>query len=96
MNYLNLLWGLYRLKRNTTKSRNQIAVLQKKKLRKMLRYAYKHSPYYSMRFAENGISDKNINDAPISQFTTIDKAALIKHFDEISTQSNYHLVRDLL
>ena len=88
MNYLKLLCDLCSFKRNTTKSREQIEALQRKKLRKILKYAYKHSPYYSRRFRENGINDKNIATAPISQFPTIDKAALIKHFDEIVTTSD--------
>lgn len=88
MNYLKLLYDLYRLKRNTAKSKEQIKSLQKKKLRKILKYAYDHSPYYSKMFTENGINDKNINTVPISKFPTMDKTALIEHFNEIVTVSD--------
>lgn len=88
MNYLKLLWDLYSLKKNTTKSREQIRELQEKKLRKMLKYAYNHSPYYLKSFLENGINEKNIDTAPLSQFPTIDKTALLEHFDEIVTVSD--------
>ncbi len=88
MNYLKLLWDLCSLKRNVHKSREQIKALQEKKLRKILKYAYNHSPYYAKIFRENGIDDKNINTAPISKFPTIGKATLLEHFNEIVTASD--------
>ncbi|MCH5186162.1 MAG: phenylacetate--CoA ligase family protein, partial [Oscillospiraceae bacterium] len=88
MNYLKLLCDLHSLKKNTSKSWEEIQILQRKKLRKMLKYAYKHSPYYSKRFAENGINDKNISTVPITGFPTTDKTDFIKHFDEIVTAAD--------
>ena len=40
MNYFRLLWNLYQQKQNIKKSRQQIELLQKRKLVKILRYAY--------------------------------------------------------
>lgn len=88
MNYLKLLYDLYCLKRNTKKSRKQIKALQEKKLRKILKYAYNHSPYYARTFCETGIDDKNIETAPISKFPATDKSTLLEHFDEIVTVSD--------
>ncbi|MDE6580696.1 MAG: phenylacetate--CoA ligase family protein, partial [Ruminiclostridium sp.] len=85
MNYLKLLWDLYRLKSNTTKTPAQIQRLQEKKLRKMLSYAYCHSNYYRQSFKQAGINEKNIMTAPLSVFPTIDKSQLLKHFDELVT-----------
>jgi len=88
MNYLKLLWDLHSMKRNVHKSREQIKALQEKKLRRILKYAFSHSPYYAMTFAHNGINDKNIDTAPLSQFPVTDKSILLKHFDEIVTASD--------
>ncbi len=88
MNYLKLLWDLYRLKSNTTKTPAQIQRLQEQKLRKMLSYAYCHSNYYRQSFKQAGITEKNIRTAPLSAFPTIDKQQLLKHFDELVTVSD--------
>lgn len=45
MNYFNLLWNLYQLKRNTGMRREQLITLQEKKLRELLVYAYDNSTY---------------------------------------------------
>jgi phenylacetate-CoA ligase len=88
MKYLNLLWDLYKLKRNTTKTKEQIKTLQNKKLRRLLEYAYDHSAYYRRTFEEAGISRDQIHELPLSSFPTIDKALFMEHFDELLTVSD--------
>lgn len=85
MEYLKLLWDLYRLKRNTVKTRNQMKNLQNKKLRKLLEYAYENSKYYRRTFEEAGITREQISTLPISAFPTIDKGLLMEHFDDLVT-----------
>lgn len=85
MNYFRLLWNLYQQKQNTPKSRQQIEILQKKKLHKMLRYAYTHSPYYRKAFEAVGITADNIADTPLDRFPTLNKELLMTHFDELVT-----------
>ena len=85
MNYLKLLINLYKLKRNTGKTREQIKTLQEKKLRRLLKYAYANSPYYHKTFSQNGISEENISTLPISAFPVMDKSSLLNHFDELVT-----------
>lgn len=85
MNYLKLLWDLYRLKSNAKKSPAQIQKLQERKLRKMLSFAYSHSVYYRQAFKRAGITGSNIKSAPLSAFPTTDKPQLLKHFDELVT-----------
>lgn len=65
VNYFNLLWNLYQQKRNTKKTKQQIESLQKRKLHKMLRYAYEHSPYYRGAFEAAGITADNIEKTPL-------------------------------
>lgn len=85
MGYIQLLWDLYRLKKNVTKNEEQLKALQEKKLRKLLRYAYQNSAYYRMTFMHAGISEKNIDHAPLSQFPVIDKEILMKNYDKLVT-----------
>ncbi|MCH5343223.1 MAG: phenylacetate--CoA ligase family protein [Acetatifactor sp.] len=85
MNYFRLLWNLYQLKQNTKKSRQQIELLQKKKLEKILKFAYKHSPYYRKVFETAGIKAEAITQTPLSEFPTLNKEQLIEHFDDLVT-----------
>lgn len=73
MNYLNLLWNLYQLKRNTGRGREDIKRLREKKLRKLLAYAYGHSTYYHRVFEAAGITGKQIAMMPLSAFPVLDK-----------------------
>ena len=77
MNYFRLLWNLYQQKQNTGKSRQQVEMLQKRKLEKILRYAYEHSPYYRKAFEAAGIHAETIVRTPLDQFPTLDKEKLI-------------------
>ena len=88
MNNFRLLWELYQQKRNTNKTREQIALLQKRKLEKLLRYAHKHSPYYRRTFEAAGITADNIAGTPLSKFPTLNKKLLMAHFDELVTDSS--------
>lgn len=88
MNYLSLLWDLYQLKRNNGKTREQMEALQNKKLRKILKHAYRHSKYYHRTFQEASITEENIDKLPLSRFPVMDKAILMEHFDELVTVSN--------
>jgi phenylacetate-CoA ligase len=85
MNTLEILFHVAVLQRNVHKTRKEIKKLQEKKLRKILHYAYEHSPYYRKAFESHGICREDIDKRPLSDFPTIDKAELIQNFDEIVT-----------
>lgn len=88
MNYFKLLWDLYTLKRNERKTPGQIKQIQEQKLRKMLAYAYEHSTYYRKAFEHAGITAETVASTPLAAFPTLDKAALLTHFDELITVSD--------
>ncbi|MCH5268570.1 MAG: phenylacetate--CoA ligase family protein [Lachnospiraceae bacterium] len=88
MGRLHLLWNLYQLKRNEHKSREQIRILQDKKLRKLLYHAYDHSTYYRRTFEQAGITREQIKSLPLSAFPAIDKKILMEYFDEIVTKKD--------
>lgn len=88
MEYFKLLWDLYKLKRNTIKTKEQIKNLQNKRLRKLLEYAYENSKYYRRTFEEAGITREQIYSLPISAFPTIDKELLMEHFNDLVTNDD--------
>ncbi len=67
------------------KSKSEIAELQNRKLRKMLRYAYQHSVYYRNSFEQAGIREKDLDVMPLSGFPSINKEMFLSHFDELVT-----------
>ncbi|MBD5519584.1 MAG: phenylacetate--CoA ligase family protein [Lachnospiraceae bacterium] len=85
MNYFRLLWNLYRQKRNAGRRKEQIERLQKKKLEKLLLFAYEYSPYYRKVFEAKGIFPENIRRTPLENFPVLDKGILMEHFDELVT-----------
>lgn len=85
MGYVNVLWNLYKMTRNTKKTRQEIVKLQEKKWRRMVRHAYDASPYYRQTFEAAGITAGNIDSLPLSAFPTIDKAGFMEHFDQLVT-----------
>lgn len=85
MNYASVLWNLFKLKQNTSMTREQMLNLQKEKLRNLLRYAYDNSAYYRRTFEKCGITRENLDATPLSAFPTIDKQTLLEYFDELVT-----------
>lgn len=88
MNYLKTLTDLYRLKKNMKLSAEKMRSLQNGKLRKLLRFAWEHSSYYRAVFERAGITEEQLDTLPLSCFPTIDKQALLEHFDELVTVSD--------
>ncbi len=76
---------LFRLVRNTKKTRRQLEKKQNRKLYQILMYAYEHSEYYRRVFEENGIFRNNLKSTPMEKFPTLDKDTLMAHFDELVT-----------
>lgn len=85
MNYVNLLWNLFQLKKNAGKNRVEMKKLQERKLRELLTYAFDNSAYYNRVFEEAGITRKQIPFMPLSTFPVLDKELLMEHFDELVT-----------
>lgn len=85
MNYLTLLKGLWKMKRQKEYSRQQMLALQEERLRQILVHAYQHSPYYRQVFWEAGITDENIREKDITEFPAINKKVFMEHFDSLVT-----------
>jgi len=70
------------------KSRVELEVLQLKKLRRLLRYAYKNVPYYKRVFDEQGLSPQSIHSLEdFRQVSFLTKEAIREHKDEIVSKT---------
>lgn len=85
MNCIKTLFDLWELKRNEKKTPEEISVLQKQKLCRLLHYAYETSPYYRDSFEKAGITSDKIGNTPLSKFPVIDKSVLLSQFDRLVT-----------
>lgn len=88
MGYINLLFNLYQLKTNTSKTREEIEELQRKKLTKILEYAYDNSKFYRSSFEKKGIKRNDIKNTPILKFPSIDKKILMENYNDVITVSD--------
>lgn len=86
MNYFKIFINLYRLRRQAKLSAAQLKKLQDKKLRRLLHAAWERSAYYRRAFEKAGISKGQLDALPLSSFPTLDKKALLEHFDELVTE----------
>lgn len=85
MTFTELIIKLTAAKLNTRLPRRTIQKMQQNRLREMLVYAYKHSPYYRKAFRAAGINGHNISYMPIERFPTMDKQKLLDNFDRVVT-----------
>ena len=90
MEYMSLLKHFFELRKNTNRTAGEIRGLQEQKLRALLHHAWDHSPYYRQRFEAAGITRAELDTKPLSAFPTIDKAALLSHFDDLVTVRDLH------
>ena len=90
MEYMSLLKHFFELRKNTNRTAGEIQGLQEQKLRALLHHAWDHSPYYRQRFESAGITRAELDTKPLSAFPTIDKAALLSHFDDLVTVRDLH------
>lgn len=89
MDCLKMIWSLWQLKRNERKSAEEISGMQDEKLKRLLHYAYEHSPYYRNSFERAGITVEKIDSTPLSCFPTIDKSVLMSRFEEVVTVAEF-------
>lgn len=85
MSTLTLIRSLIELKSNEKKSRDEILRLQEKKVRKLLKYAYKNSKFYHDLYASHGIKNKDLETIDISKIPTVGKDILMNNFDDVVT-----------
>ncbi len=85
MNISKTLWALCQMKRNETLSPAKLRALQQRRLRRLLHYAWEHSPYYREAFEKAGMTEKELDTVPLSALPPLDKSDLLEHFNRLVT-----------
>lgn len=86
MNYFKIIRDLYRLKKQADLNIEEMHLLQERKLKVLLHYAWEHSAYYRRTFEHAGIRENQLDTLPLSCFPTLDKGLLLGHFNELVTE----------
>lgn len=86
MNYFKTVRDLYRLKKQANLNIEEMHMLQERKLKALLHYAWEHSAYYRRTFEHAGIRENQLDTLPLSCFPTLDKGLLLGHFNELVTE----------
>ncbi|MCJ7571832.1 MAG: hypothetical protein MUO82_08155 [Candidatus Thermoplasmatota archaeon] len=85
MSVITMIRSFLELKIHEKYSRQKILKLQDKKLRKILKYAYKNSKFYHDFYASNGIDEKDLDTIELEKIPTVDKNNIMQHFDDVLT-----------
>lgn len=85
MNISKTLWALCQMKRNEKLSPAKLRALQQRRLRRLLHYAWEHSPYYREAFEKAGMTEKELDTVPLSALPPLDKSDLLEHFNRLVT-----------
>jgi phenylacetate-CoA ligase len=73
------------MKRNEKLSPAKLRALQQRRLRRLLHYAWEHSPYYREAFEKAGMTEKELDTVPLSALPPLDKSDLLEHFNRLVT-----------
>lgn len=85
MNLVKLGWKLMQMRGNASTSPEKLKQLQERQLRRLLKHAAEHSPYYAQAFKTAGISKEQLDLIPLSALPSINKTEFLRHFDELVT-----------
>jgi len=88
MSGFTLIKSFIQCRVNEKRSREKILHLQEKKLRKMIKFAYKKSSFYRDFYSSKGISEKDLNTIKIDELPIVDKDIIMDNFDEVVTKKD--------
>ncbi len=82
---MSVISSFLRLRRNEKRSAEYITSLQRKRLNKLLHYAWSNSEYYRQAFIKAGLSEEELDTCDIKRLPIMNKTVLMEHFDEVIT-----------
>ena len=88
MGFINLLYKKFQYDRHLTYSKNEIEKLQKNKLIKLVKYAYKNSKLYKQLFKSKGLTYEELEDIDIKDLPKTNKNLLMDNFNDLITVDN--------
>jgi phenylacetate-CoA ligase len=83
--YPGLVYRLLGMEATARRSREAVLALQRERLRRLVRYAYRRSSFYRSYYAASGITERDIEHIDIGQLPPIDKKLFVENFDGIVT-----------
>ena len=69
-------------------SRKRLLKIQERKFRRIVRYAFDHSPFYRELYKSEGITRVDLKTIPFDKLPSITKDMVMEHFDDVSTDSD--------
>jgi phenylacetate-CoA ligase len=84
-NDIFMFYKILSLKSHINKSSEEILEIRERKFRKILKHAYRKSPFYRELYSGNGIEYKDLDSIPIEKLPSIDKDDMINNIGKIIT-----------
>ena len=86
---MSLFSTMYKTYKANNLTKEKIKILQQKRLKKLVKYAKKNSPYFRELYKNIDVN----SNFKIEQLPVINKVDMMKHFDEWLTDSNVTMKR---
>ncbi|MFP4621696.1 MAG: AMP-binding protein [Bacteroidales bacterium] len=77
-----ILYYHFKLNRNVHKDRHSVLRQREARLRRLLKYAFRHSDFYRKYYADHGINSGDLGNININHLPVIDKKMMMDHFDD--------------
>ena len=82
MSFVRTVYFYNNLRKNLSKSREEILNIRKTKFNKLVKYAYENIPFYKAYYTSFGIKKKDLESINITDLPTINKGILMDNFDK--------------
>ncbi|MDZ7671308.1 MAG: hypothetical protein U5K53_00465 [Halanaerobiales bacterium] len=88
MSIINILFKKFIYDRHLKYSKEKIKKLQDKKLKKLLKYAYKNSVFYNRLYKNEGIGYKDLDNIKLKNLPVVNKKMIMDNFNDVLTINN--------
>ncbi len=88
MGIVNILIKKFIYDRHLKFSKEKLKKLQDKKLKKILKYAFKNSVFYNRLFKKNGIEYKDLDNIKLKNLPIVNKKMIMDNFNDVLTINN--------
>jgi phenylacetate-CoA ligase len=86
-----LLFDIISLRLNIRKSPGQIEKIRERQFRKIIKYAYRKSPFYRKLYSDSGIRFEDLDHIPVEKIPSIDKDMVIENQEAIVTRKDINV-----
>ena len=83
MGMLGIVGTVYSLRKRQGFTRAQMLAYQTRRLRNLVRHAWRRSPFYRQYYADHGLKEADLGDIGVGDLPLTDKELLMEHFDRV-------------